>query len=104
MKKKTFGIGLGSVVLLSKALTPSAMAACSNTAPPSNTAATCTGSGLAVVVAQTGSTGMRWVWWFRAVLVPCSACCAGRTRSDCRLIPRDSRHPGIGKAAENLPD
>ncbi|NMM03293.1 autotransporter outer membrane beta-barrel domain-containing protein [Paraburkholderia sp. RP-4-7] len=58
MKKKTFGIGLGSVVLLSKALTPSAMAACSNTAPPTNTTVTCTGSGLAAVVAQTGSTGV----------------------------------------------
>ncbi|MFM0129125.1 autotransporter domain-containing protein [Paraburkholderia sediminicola] len=57
-KKKTFGIGLGSVVLLSKAFTPSAMAACSNTAPPSNTTVTCTGSGLAAVVAQTGSTGV----------------------------------------------
>ncbi|MFL9983592.1 autotransporter domain-containing protein [Paraburkholderia sediminicola] len=57
-KKKTFGIGLGSVVLLSKAFTPSAMAACSNTAPPSNTIVTCTGSGLAAVVAQTGSTGV----------------------------------------------
>ncbi|RKE38732.1 autotransporter-associated beta strand protein [Paraburkholderia sp. BL23I1N1] len=57
-KKKRFGIGLGSVVLLSKALTPSAMAACSNTAPPSNTTVTCTGSGLAAVVAQTGSTGV----------------------------------------------
>ncbi|MFM0734713.1 autotransporter outer membrane beta-barrel domain-containing protein [Paraburkholderia sediminicola] len=57
-KKKTFGIGLGSVVLLSKALTPSAMAACSNTAPPSNTTVACTGSGLAAVVAQTGSTGV----------------------------------------------
>ncbi|MFM0502698.1 autotransporter family protein [Paraburkholderia caffeinilytica] len=58
MKKKTFGIGLGGVVLLSKAFTPSAMAACSNTAPPSNTTVTCTGSGLAAVVAQTGSTGV----------------------------------------------
>ncbi|MBK5122016.1 autotransporter domain-containing protein [Burkholderia sp. R-69980] len=57
-KKKTFGIGLGSVVLLSKALTPSAMAACSNTAPPSNTTVTCTGSGIAAVIAQTGSTGV----------------------------------------------
>ncbi|CAE6825295.1 hypothetical protein R69619_06308 [Paraburkholderia nemoris] len=57
-KKKTFGIGLGSVVLLSRALTPSAMAACSNTAPPSNTTVTCTGSGIAAVVAQTGSTGV----------------------------------------------
>ncbi|MFM0046976.1 autotransporter outer membrane beta-barrel domain-containing protein [Paraburkholderia sediminicola] len=57
-KKNRFGIGLGSVVLLSKALTPSAMAACSNTAPPSNTTVTCTGSGLAAVVAQTGSTGV----------------------------------------------
>ncbi|MFM0083457.1 autotransporter domain-containing protein [Paraburkholderia sediminicola] len=57
-KKKTFGIGLGSVVLLSKAFTPSAMAACSNSAPPSNTIVTCTGSGLAAVVAQTGSTGV----------------------------------------------
>ncbi|CAE6724763.1 autotransporter domain-containing protein [Paraburkholderia haematera] len=56
--KKRFGIGLGSVVLLSKALTPSAMAACSSTAPPSNTTVTCTGSGLAAVVAQTGSTGV----------------------------------------------
>lgn len=34
------------------------MAACSNTAPPSNTTVTCTGSGLAAVVAQTGSTGV----------------------------------------------
>ena len=57
-KKKTFGIGLGSVVLLTKAFTPSAMAACSNTAPPSNTTVTCTGSGLAAVIAQTGSTGV----------------------------------------------
>ena len=57
-KKKTLGIGLGSVVLLSRALTPSAMAACSNTAPPSNTTVTCTGSGLAAVIAQTGSTGV----------------------------------------------
>ncbi|MEZ0604008.1 autotransporter outer membrane beta-barrel domain-containing protein [Paraburkholderia sp. IW21] len=56
--KKTFGIGLGSVVLLSKALTPSAMAACTNTAPPSNTTVTCTGSGLAAVIAQNGSTGV----------------------------------------------
>ncbi|RKF46141.1 autotransporter outer membrane beta-barrel domain-containing protein [Paraburkholderia fungorum] len=58
MKKKTFGIGLGSVVLLSKALTPSAMAACSNTAPASNTTVTCTGSISSAVVAQTGSTGV----------------------------------------------
>ena len=57
-KKKTFGIGLGSVVLLTKAFTPSAMAACSNTAPPSNTTVTCTGSGIAAVIAQTGSTGV----------------------------------------------
>ncbi|MDE1006916.1 MAG: autotransporter outer membrane beta-barrel domain-containing protein, partial [Paraburkholderia fungorum] len=57
-KKKKFGIGLGSVVLLSRALTPSAMAACSNTAPPSGTTVSCTGSGLAAVVAQTGSTGV----------------------------------------------
>ena len=56
--KKTFGIGLGSVVLLSKALTPSAMAACSSSAPPSNTTVTCTGSGVAAVIAQTGSTGV----------------------------------------------
>ncbi|MFM0736218.1 autotransporter outer membrane beta-barrel domain-containing protein [Paraburkholderia xenovorans] len=56
--KKTVGIGLGSVVLLSKALVPSAMAACSNSAPPSSTTVTCTGSGLAAVVAQTGSTGV----------------------------------------------
>ncbi|MFM0209329.1 autotransporter domain-containing protein [Paraburkholderia sediminicola] len=58
MKKKKFGIGLGSVVLLSKALTPSAMAACTNTAPPSNTIVTCTGSGITAVIAQTGSTGV----------------------------------------------
>lgn len=58
MKKKTFGIGLGSVVLLSKALTPSAMAACSNTAPASNTTVTCTGSISSAVVAQTSSTGV----------------------------------------------
>ena len=57
-KKKTFGIGLGSVVLLTKAFIPSAMAACSNTAPPSNTTVTCTGSGIAAVIAQTGSTGV----------------------------------------------
>jgi autotransporter-associated beta strand protein len=56
-KKKKFGIGLGSVVLLSKALTPSAMAACSTTAPPSNTTVTCTGS-IPAVIAQTGSTGV----------------------------------------------
>lgn len=57
-KKKKFGIGLGSVVLLSRALTPSAMAACSNTAPPSGTTVSCSGSGLPAVVAQTGSTGV----------------------------------------------
>ncbi len=34
------------------------MAACSNTAPPSNTTVTCTGSGIAAVIAQTGSTGV----------------------------------------------
>src|SRR6266702_5745086 len=54
--KKTFGIGLGSVVVLSKALTPSAMAACSSSAPPSNMTVTCTGSGVAAVIAETGST------------------------------------------------
>lgn len=57
-KKKTFRISLGSVVLLSKALTPSAMAACSNTTPPTNTTVTCTGSISGAVVAQTGSTGV----------------------------------------------
>jgi outer membrane autotransporter protein len=56
--KKSFGIGLGSVVLLSKALTPSAMAACSNPAPPGGTTVTCTGGGLGAVVAQTGSSGV----------------------------------------------
>ncbi|WP_144109153.1 autotransporter domain-containing protein [Paraburkholderia sp. BCC1886] len=56
--KKRVGIGLGSVVLLSRAFTPSAMAACSSSAPPSNTTVACSGSGLAAVNAQTGSTGV----------------------------------------------
>ncbi|SIO24392.1 autotransporter outer membrane beta-barrel domain-containing protein [Paraburkholderia phenazinium] len=56
--KKKIGIGIGGVVLLSRALTPSALAACSNTAPPSGTAVTCSGAGVPGVIAQTGSTGV----------------------------------------------
>ncbi|HZZ12702.1 MAG TPA: autotransporter domain-containing protein [Paraburkholderia sp.] len=56
--KKTVGVGLGSVVLITKALTPSAMAACSNTTPASNVTVTCSGSAISAVGAQTGSTGV----------------------------------------------
>ena len=56
--KKTFGIGIGGVILFTKALTPSAFAACSSTAPASGATVTCTGTDLPAVVAQTGSTGV----------------------------------------------
>jgi outer membrane autotransporter protein len=55
---KAFGIGVGGVVLLSRAFTPTAMAACNNTAPPSNATVSCSGTGVAAVAAQTGSTGV----------------------------------------------
>jgi autotransporter-associated beta strand protein len=55
---KAFGIGVGGVVLLSRAFTPAAMAACSNTAPPSNTTVGCSGTSIPAVTAQAGSTGV----------------------------------------------
>jgi outer membrane autotransporter protein len=55
---KAYGIGVGGVVLVTTAFTPAAMAACSNTAPPSNTTVSCSGAGLPAVAAQAGSTGV----------------------------------------------
>lgn len=57
-KNRMVGIGIGGVALLSKVFTPSAMAACSNTAPSSGTTVTCSGTGIPAVIAQTGSTGV----------------------------------------------
>jgi outer membrane autotransporter protein len=55
---KAFGLGVGGVVLLSIVRGQAAMAACSNTAPSSNTTVTCSGAGVPTVTAQTGSTGV----------------------------------------------
>ena len=55
---RTLVIGTGIVALLFSALTPAAMAACSNTAPASNTTVTCSGTGVPTVAAQAGSTGV----------------------------------------------
>ncbi len=55
---KAFGLGVGGVVLLSIVCGQAAMAACSNTAPSSNTTVTCSGAGVPTVTAQTGSTGV----------------------------------------------
>ena len=55
---RTLGIVGGGVALLFSALTPSAMAACTDTAPPSNTTVTCSGTGVPAVIAQPGSTGV----------------------------------------------
>ena len=57
-KNKTFGIGIGGVALLSEIFTPSAIAACSNTAPTSGTTVTCTGTGIVPVNAVAGSTNV----------------------------------------------
>lgn len=56
--KVVIGSGIGSAVLLSWAITPTALAACSNPTPPSGTTVTCTGPGIAPVTAQTNSTGV----------------------------------------------
>ena len=55
---KTLGTKVGVAVLLYRALSPSAMASCSGTAPASGTTVTCTGANIPAVAAQTGSTGV----------------------------------------------
>jgi outer membrane autotransporter protein len=55
---KTLGTRVGFAVLLYRAFSPSAMASCTGTAPPSGTTVACTGAGIPAVAAQTGSTGV----------------------------------------------
>ncbi|ASL48332.1 Antigen 43 [Burkholderia sp. AD24] len=55
---KTLGIRVGVAMLLYRAFSPPAIAACTNTAPPSGTTVTCSGAGIPAVIAQTGSTGV----------------------------------------------
>lgn len=56
--KKAIGSGIGSVALFSCAIAPAAMAACSDPAPASGVTVTCSGTGIAPVAAQPGSTNV----------------------------------------------
>ncbi|WP_241047902.1 autotransporter outer membrane beta-barrel domain-containing protein [Achromobacter xylosoxidans] len=56
--KKAIGSGAGSVVLLTWAMAPPAMAACSDPTPATGATVTCSGAGLAPVAAQPGSSGV----------------------------------------------
>ncbi|WP_241024788.1 autotransporter outer membrane beta-barrel domain-containing protein [Paraburkholderia sp. Ac-20340] len=56
MQKRTWKIGVGSMALLTGATPVVGHAACSSTAPASNTTVTCSGSGAPSVVAVSGST------------------------------------------------
>ena len=55
--KKAIG-GASGVMLMSCALAPAAMAACSDPAPASGVTVTCSGTGIAPVAAQPGSTNV----------------------------------------------
>lgn len=56
--RKSLGIGVSGMVLLSEAFGPSAMAACSNGAPTAGTTVTCTGTITAPVTAATGAANV----------------------------------------------
>src|ERR1700761_772686 len=56
--RKSLGIGVGGMVLLSEAFGPSAMAACSNNAPTAGTTVACTGTVTAPVTAATGAANV----------------------------------------------
>ena len=54
--KKVLDIGICSAVLVSEALSGTANAACSSTAPTTGTTVVCTGTGILPVAAVAGST------------------------------------------------
>lgn len=58
MKKNAWNLGLGGMAIITGAMPVGAYAACSATAPTSNTTVTCSGAGIPSVNAMTGSTNV----------------------------------------------
>jgi len=58
MQRNVWSLGFGGIAILTGAMPVGADAACSATAPVSNTTVTCSGAGISAVVAATGSTNV----------------------------------------------